>query len=174
MNASTALWTHIRTVPDFPKAGICFYDLTPLFVDHIATLTDALVASLPAEALEKVDCFVAIEARGFVLATLLAQRLGKGVLLVRKAGKLPPPVIGVGYSLEYGKDQLEMSCEVSGKNVILVDDVLATGGTLKAVNELCEKCQHTVLGASILLDLPELHADLGFNVWSVLDNTHIA
>lgn len=170
MNAATTLWSHIRTVPDFPKAGICFYDLTPLFVDQIPQLTDALLASMPQDALEEVDCFVAIEARGFVLASLLAQRLGKGVLLVRKAGKLPPPVIGVGYSLEYGKDQLEMTCGVAPKKVILVDDVLATGGTLKAVNELCKKCEHTVLGASILLDLPELHDDLGFHVWSVLDN----
>ncbi|MCH4244648.1 MAG: adenine phosphoribosyltransferase [Acinetobacter gerneri] len=171
MNVSNALWSQIRSVQDFPKPGICFYDLTPLFMSDIELLTDALVACLPAEALENVDSFVAVEARGFVLATLLSQRLGKGLLLVRKAGKLPPPVIGVGYSLEYGLDRLEMSADIKPQNVIIVDDVLATGGTLRAVKQLMDKCQHTVVGASILLDLPDLHKDLGMKIWSVLDET---
>ncbi|WP_180027978.1 adenine phosphoribosyltransferase [Acinetobacter sp. YH16032] len=167
---STSLWSHIRTVQDFPKPGICFFDLTPLFMQSITPLTDALIESIPAEQLAEVESFVAVEARGFVLASLLAQRTGKGLLLVRKAGKLPPPVIGVGYSLEYGMDRLEMSADVQAQKVIIVDDVLATGGTLKAVKQLMDKCQHTVLGASIFLDLPDLHADLGMNIWSVLDD----
>lgn len=166
---STTLWSHIRTVQNFPKAGICFYDLTPLFMENIGPLTDALIESIPAEKLAEVDSFIAVEARGFVLASLLAQRTGKGLLLVRKAGKLPPPVVGVGYSLEYGLDRLEMAADVTGQKVIIVDDVLATGGTLKAVKQLAEKCQHEILGASIFLDLPDLHADLGLNIWSVLD-----
>ena len=119
---------------------------------------------------EEVDSFVAVEARGFVLASLLAQRLGKGLLLVRKAGKLPPPVVGVGYSLEYGMDRLEMSAEIEPQKIIIVDDVLATGGTLKAVKQLVDKCNHEILGASIFLDLPDLHSDLGLDVWSVLDD----
>ena len=139
-------------------------------MQSIAPLTDALIESIPAEQLAEVESFVAVEARGFVLASLLAQRTGKGLLLVRKAGKLPPPVIGVGYSLEYGMDRLEMSADVQAQKVIIVDDVLATGGTLKAVKQLMDKCQHTVLGASIFLDLPDLHADLGMNIWSVLDD----
>ncbi|KGT47271.1 adenine phosphoribosyltransferase [Acinetobacter sp. HR7] len=167
---STSLWSHIRTVQDFPKPGICFFDLTPLFMNNIGALTDALIASIPAEKLEEVDSFIAVEARGFVLASLLAQRTGKGLLLVRKAGKLPPPVVGVGYSLEYGLDRLEMSAEVQSKKVIIVDDVLATGGTLKAVRELAAKCNHEVLGASIFLDLPDLHNDLGLDIWTVLDD----
>src|SRR5690554_161425 len=167
---STTLWSHIRTVQNFPKAGICFFDLTPLFMNNIGPLTDALIASIPAEKLAEVDSFIAVEARGFVLASLLAQRLGKGLILVRKAGKLPPPVVGVGYSLEYGLDRLEMSAEIAAQKVIIVDDVLATGGTLKAVNQLAQKCHHQVLGASIFLDLPDLHGDLGLNVWSVLDD----
>ena len=167
---STTLWSHIRTVQNFPKAGICFYDLTPLFMKNIGPLTDALIESIPAEKLAEVDSFIAVEARGFVLASLLAQRTGKGLLLVRKAGKLPPPVVGVGYSLEYGLDRLEMSAEVQSQKVIIVDDVLATGGTLKAVKQLAEKCKHQVLGASIFLDLPDLHKDLGLEIWSVLDN----
>ncbi|WP_034586249.1 MULTISPECIES: adenine phosphoribosyltransferase [Acinetobacter] len=169
-NMSTSLWSHIRTVQDFPKPGICFFDLTPLFMNNIGALTDALIASIPAEKLEEVDSFIAVEARGFVLASLLAQRTGKGLLLVRKAGKLPPPVVGVGYSLEYGLDRLEMSAEVQSKKVIIVDDVLATGGTLKAVRELAAKCNHEVLGASIFLDLPDLHNDLGLDIWTVLDD----
>ena len=171
MNMSTLLWSSIRTVQDFPKPGICFYDLTPLFMNNIVELTDALIASIPAEQLAEVESFVAVEARGFVLASLLAQRTGKSLLLVRKAGKLPPPVVGVGYSLEYGLDRLEMSADIAPQKVIIVDDVLATGGTLKAVKQLMNKCEHTVLGASIFLDLPDLHKDLGMTVWSVLDET---
>ena len=169
-NLSTTLWSNIRTVQDFPKPGICFFDLTPLFMSNIGPLTDALIASIPAEKLEQVDSFVAVEARGFVLASLLAQRLGKGLLLVRKAGKLPPPVVGVGYSLEYGMDRLEMSADIEAQKIIIVDDVLATGGTLKAVKQLVDKCNHEILGASIFLDLPDLHSDLGLDIWSVLDD----
>ena len=169
-NLSTTLWSKIRTVQNFPKPGISFFDLTPLFMSNIELLTDALIASIPAEKLQEVDSFVAVEARGFVLASLLAQRLGKGLLLVRKAGKLPPPVVGVGYSLEYGMDRLEMSAEIEPQKIIIVDDVLATGGTLKAVKQLVDKCNHELLGASIFLDLPDLHTDLGLTVWSVLDD----
>ncbi len=169
-NLSTTLWSKIRTVQNFPKPGICFFDLTPLFMGNIELLTDALIASIPAEKLQEVDSFVAVEARGFVLASLLAQRLGKGLLLVRKAGKLPPPVVGVGYSLEYGMDRLEMSAEIEPQKIIIVDDVLATGGTLKAVKQLVDKCNHELLGASIFLDLPDLHTDLGLTFWSVLDD----
>ena len=171
MNMSTTLWSSIRTVQDFPKPGICFYDLTPLFMNNLVELTDALIASIPVEQLADVESFVAVEARGFVLASLLAQRTGKSLLLVRKAGKLPPPVVGVGYSLEYGLDRLEMSADIKPQKVIIVDDVLATGGTLRAVEQLMNKCNSTVLGASIFLDLPDLHQDLGMKVWSVLDET---
>ena len=169
-NLSTTLWSKIRTVQNFPKPGICFFDLTPLFMSNIELLTDALIASIPSEKLQEVDSFVAVEARGFVLASLLAQRLGKGLLLVRKAGKFPPPVVGVGYRVEYGMDRLEMSAEIEPQKIIIVDDVLATGGTLKAVKQLVDKCNHELLGASIFLDLPDLHTDLGLTVWSVLDD----
>ena len=139
-------------------------------MNNLDSLTDALIASIPAEKLAEVESFIAVEARGFVLASLLAQRTGKGLVLVRKAGKLPPPVVGVGYSLEYGLDRLEMAADVQAQKVIIVDDVLATGGTLKAVKQLAEKCNHQVLGASIFLDLPDLHKNLGLDIWSVLDN----
>ncbi len=168
-NLSAVLWSHIRAVPDFPKPGICFYDLTPLFMNNIDLVTDALIASIPAEKLAEAESFVAVEARGFVLASLLAQRTGKGLILVRKAGKLPPPVVGVGYSLEYGLDRLEMSADIKSQKVILVDDVLATGGTLRAVKQLAEKCQHQVLGASIFFFFFYMHQDLGMEIWPVLD-----
>lgn len=167
---SSVLWSKIRTVQDFPKSGICFFDLTPLFLSDITLLTDALIASIPAEKLLEVESFVAVEARGFVLASLLAQRLNKGLILVRKAGKLPPPVVGVGYSLEYGMDRLEMSADLQAQKVIIVDDVLATGGTLKAVKQLLKQCHHEVLGSSIFLDLPDFHTDLGVDIWSVLND----
>lgn len=168
MNFSEIFWSHIRAVPNFPKAGICFYDLTPLLTDRIQDLTEALVASIPAEKIEAVDSFIAVEARGFVLASFLAQRLNKGLILVRKAGKLPPPVIGEGYSLEYGIDTLEMSADIKPQNVILVDDILATGGTLKAVRSLAIKCGLTVLGTSVLLDLDSIESDIGMDVWAVV------
>lgn len=163
-----SLWTHIRTVPNFPRAGICFYDLTPLFLNQIQALTDALIESIPKQDLEAVDSFMAVEARGFVLASFLAQRLNKGLILVRKAGKLPPPVIGVEYSLEYGTDRLELSASISPQKVILVDDILATGGTLRATYSLAQKSHLTVLGTSVLLDLELLNQPLNMPVWSVL------
>ncbi|ESK41140.1 adenine phosphoribosyltransferase [Acinetobacter nectaris CIP 110549] len=171
MNLTETLWSHIRTVPDFPRSGICFYDLTPLFLDQIEALTDALIQSMPEEKLAQVDSFMAVEARGFVLASFLAQRLNKGLILVRKAGKLPPPVVGVEYSLEYGTDKLELSANIQPQKVILVDDVLATGGTLRATQQLAEKSKLDVLGTSVLLDLELLSAPLDMDVWSVLQES---
>lgn len=171
MNRTETLWSHIRTVPDFPRSGICFYDLTPLFLDQIDALTDALIQSMPEEKLAQVDSFMAVEARGFVLASFLAQRLNKGLILVRKAGKLPPPVVGVEYSLEYGTDKLELSANIQPQKVILVDDVLATGGTLRATQQLAEKSKLDVLGTSVLLDLELLNAPLDMDVWSVLQES---
>ncbi|MCF8998968.1 adenine phosphoribosyltransferase [Acinetobacter nectaris] len=171
MNLTETLWSHIRTVSDFPRSGICFYDLTPLFLDQIEALTDALIQSMPEEKLAQVDSFMAVEARGFVLASFLAQRLNKGLILVRKAGKLPPPVVGMEYSLEYGTDKLELSANIQPQKVILVDDVLATGGTLRATQQLAEKSKLDVLGTSVLLDLELLNAPLDMNVWSVLQES---
>lgn len=171
MKLTEMLWSHIRTVPDFPREGICFYDLTPLFLDQINALTDALIESIPDQSLKDVDSFMAVEARGFVLASFLAQRLNKGLILVRKAGKLPPPVVGVEYSLEYGTDKLELSASIQPQKVILVDDVLATGGTLRATQKLAEKSHLDVLGTSVLLDLELLDAPLDMNVWSVLQES---
>ncbi|AIT43050.1 Adenine phosphoribosyltransferase [Moraxella catarrhalis] len=88
---SQNLWTHIRTVSDFPKAGIEFYDISPLLNQHLNQLIDALIDALPSDILAATDALVAVESRGFVLASLLAARLDKGLILIRKTGKLPPP-----------------------------------------------------------------------------------
>lgn len=161
-------WNVIRTVADFPKPGIDFYDITPLLRTHIEPVIDALLAALPEGLLDEVDCLAAIEARGFVFASLLAGRLGKGIILLRKPGKLPPPVANKSYALEYGNDTLEMQDNLPPAKVLLVDDILATGGTLTTAYELCKSAQHQVLGALVLLDLVDLHQQFPVPVYSVL------
>ena len=163
------LWEYIRTVPDFPKSGIEFYDITPLLNGHHDKLIDAMIAAVPADVMADTDAIVGIESRGFVLASLLAVRLHKKLILVRKAGKLPPPVHAQSYGLEYGQDTLEISAELDPAKVLIIDDVLATGGTLKAAHSLCIKANLTPLGSLVLLDLPALHGDLGLTYWTVLE-----
>ena len=155
-------------MPNFPKAGIDFYDITPLLRNHVDAVLDAMLASLPAGLMEEVDCLGAVDARGFVFASLLAGRLGKGIILLRKAGKLPPPVANKAYALEYGKDTLEMQNNLPPERVLLVDDILATGGTLTTAYELCKSAGHTVAGALVLLDLVALHGEFPVPVYTVL------
>lgn len=162
------LWQHIRTVPNFPKSGIDFYDITPLLRDHVNEVIDALLAALPEGMLEQVECFAAIEARGFIFASLLAGRLGRGMVLLRKPGKLPPPIANKSYALEYGNDTLEMQDNLHPHKVLLVDDILATGGTLMTAKALCQACGHEVLGALVLLDLEDLHGDCDMPIYTVL------
>ena len=161
-------WQIIRLVPDFPKPGIDFYDITPLLRAHVNDVIDALLAAIPQDIFDAVDCFGAIEARGFVFASLLAGRTGKGMVLVRKEGKLPPPVANKTYALEYGTDTLEMQAGLEPAKVLLVDDILATGGTLKAAIGLCKAAGHQVVGALVLLDLVDLHQPLDMPVYTVL------
>src|ERR1700723_3976935 len=120
----------IRDVPDFPRAGILFRDIAPLMRDHFEATVDALDALLSAHEWREVDAGAGIESRGFILGAAMAQRRHKGFVLVRKQGKLPPPVVDVTYDLEYGSGILEMQ-EGRGR-VVLVDDVLATGRPLRA------------------------------------------
>lgn len=168
LNAEHPFWQIIRTVPNFPKAGIDFFDITPLLRSHVDEVIDAMLEALPDGLIDEVDCFGAVEARGFVFASLLSGRLGKGMILLRKPGKLPPPVANKAYALEYGKDILEMQNNLPPERVLLVDDVLATGGTLLTAFELCLSAKHSVVGALVLLDLVELHSDLPMPVYSVL------
>ncbi len=141
-------------VPDFPKPGIVFKDLTPVFAD-----ADAFrgMIELFAERLAgaKVDAIVGIEARGFILGAALANRLGVGFVPIRKAGKLPRQTIHESYALEYGEDRLEIHTDAlsSGASVVLVDDVLATGGTAAASARLVQRTGATVVHASFLLEL---------------------
>jgi adenine phosphoribosyltransferase len=146
----------VRTVPDFPEPGVLFRDLNPLFADGAAvrTVVDAMAAALP----EDVDVVAPVEARGFLLGGPLALALGCGMVPVRKAGKLPAVAARVDYQLEYGTASLELPADVlrAGQRVAVVDDVLATGGTVAAVCELVERVGAEVVAVSVVLELPAL------------------
>lgn len=145
-----------REVADFPEPGVQFKDLTPLFADArgLSRVTDAL-----AEAASGATLIAGIDARGFLLGAAVAIRLGVGVLAVRKAGKLPPPVHAQTYKLEYGTASLEIPAdgvELSGRRVAIVDDVLATGGTLAATARLLTTAGADVISAGVVLELSDL------------------
>jgi adenine phosphoribosyltransferase len=143
--------SHLRDVPDFPIPGIVFKDITPLLADAAAF---AAVTNALAGAADGVDLVAGIEARGFLLAGAVARELDCGMVPVRKAGKLPPPTIKLSYALEYGTAELEVPVSVlDGKRVLLVDDVLATGGTLKAAADLITQAGGTVTALAVLLEL---------------------
>jgi len=142
----------LRDVPDFPQPGIVFKDIAPLLADGPAF--DAVIHGLADAAGGPVDIVAGIEARGFLIAGALARQLGCGVLPVRKAGKLPPPTVRRAYALEYGEAEIEVPVGVvDGKRVLLVDDVLATGGTLRAAAELLAEAGATVTGMAVILEL---------------------
>ena len=146
----------IRDVPDFPKPGIMFKDITPLLADAslFRETTDAMAAAFSSERITHV---VAIESRGFILGAPVAQRLHAGFVPVRKAGKLPAKTVAEEYALEYGTDTLEVhadACDWAGKpRVLIVDDVLATGGTADATRRLIEGLGAEVVGFSFLIAL---------------------
>ncbi len=144
----------LRAVPDFPQPGIVFRDIAPLLAD--AELFGAVITALAeaARACGPVDLVAGIEARGFLLAGALAQQLHSGVVPVRKAGKLPPPTIRRDYALEYGAAAIEVPVHVlDGRRVFVVDDVLATGGTLRAATDLLGQAGATVTGFGVLVEL---------------------
>ena len=160
--------SHIRNVPDFPKAGILFKDITPLLQERFDEVIEAMASTIK---WEEIDYVVGIESRGFILGAAMATLKGKGFIPVRKKGKLPPPVIAETYTLEYGTDTLEMIVNHKPGRVVLVDDVLATGGTLKAVMNLCHKNQFEVKALSLLINLTFLNkfTQEGHPVHSVLN-----
>jgi adenine phosphoribosyltransferase len=155
--AATLIDTLTRNVADFPVAGVDFKDLTPVLADPrgLAMITDAL-----AEAADGVDLIAGVDARGFLLGAAVALRMGTGVLAVRKGGKLPPPVHTVRYELEYGSATLEVPADgvdLTGRSVLVIDDVLATGGTLAAAAQLLGDAGARVAGAAVVLELTALN-----------------
>ncbi|HEX7417637.1 MAG TPA: adenine phosphoribosyltransferase [Steroidobacteraceae bacterium] len=152
-----ALKNSIRTIPDYPKAGIQFRDITTLLgVGRVWRLAvDELVRPWVAMRVEKV---AGIEARGFIVGGAVAHQLAAGFVPIRKRGRLPHATVRMAYSLEYGLDEMEMhrDAAVAGERVIIVDDLIATGGTAEAAVKLLRAIGAQVLGASFIIDLPEL------------------
>ncbi len=146
----------IRTIPDFPKPGIQFRDITTLLLDArgFAASVERLASGLS----DTPDLIAGIEARGFVFAAALAQRIGAGLLLIRKEGKLPGETIAEDYALEYGTDRLAMHVDACapGARVQLVDDLIATGGSALAAARLIRRAGAELAGASFVIDLPDL------------------
>ena len=149
----TDLQKHIRDIPDFPKPGIVFKDITPLLADGPAfrTTIDRFVKRYRG----KVDAVLGIESRGFIIGAALAYALGTGVSIVRKPGKLPWKKFSASYALEYGTDTLEIHHDaLQGKTrVLLIDDLLATGGTASAAIELAERCGTEVVACAFVIEL---------------------
>lgn len=144
----------VRDVPDFPKPGILFKDITPLLQDAEA-FRQAIDRMAEAWAGKKIDVVLGIEARGFLFASALAYKLNAGLVIVRKPGKLPYKTKSVTYALEYGTDSLQIHDDAlrAGQRVLIVDDVLATGGTVKAVTELVRQFNADIAGIAFLSEL---------------------
>lgn len=150
--------SYIRDIPNFPKEGIVFKDITPLLnsPEARAEVLKQIKANLPEV---KIDRVIGVESRGFFFGILLAQELGAGFVPVRKKGKLPFDTISAAYELEYGTDNLEIHTDAiqKGENVLIHDDVLATGGTIKAVTELVEKLGGKIVQINFLMELEFLN-----------------
>lgn len=162
---------NIREIPDYPHEGVLFRDITPLLANGEAF--GALIDTLAEHYDGKIDAVAGLESRGFILAAPLALRLGIGMLTVRKAGKLPGPVIGVDYELEYGTARMEIRPDTvhPSDRILVVDDVLATGGTAAASVELIERSGGQVVGLAMLMELLELNGRerlAGYDVETVL------
>ncbi len=145
----------VTDIPDFPKPGVLFRDLSPLWRSSAATSRCAIAL---ASGLEDVDVVLGIEARGFLAGLVTAQRLGVGFVAARKPGKLPGELLSVTYDLEYGSDSLEIQTEAlsAGDRVVVIDDVIATGGTARAAIDLIEEAGATVVGVRAIMELMAL------------------
>ncbi|MDE0704635.1 MAG: adenine phosphoribosyltransferase [Rhodospirillaceae bacterium] len=156
---------HIRGIPDFPKPGILFYDISTLLA-HPAAWQAAVERLAAAVAPYRPDVLAGIESRGFLVAAPLALKLGCGFVMVRKRGKLPGETVGHSYELEYGSDRVEIQADAvaPGRRVVLLDDLIATGGTLRASIELIRKVGGTVAAAACLIELTFLNAREGMDI----------
>jgi adenine phosphoribosyltransferase len=166
------LKTLIRGVPDFPKKGILFYDITTLLKDKKA-LKEVIDSLARHYSDKKIDIVAGIESRGFIFAPALAYQLGAGFVPVRKPGKLPAATLNASYDLEYGKDTLEIHRDAveKGQRVLVVDDLLATGGTAAAVIKLISQLGGDVVGMAFLVELEFLNGRKklnGYDVYSLL------
>lgn len=152
------LESFVRSVPDFPTEGILFRDITPLLLEPtgLGEVVDRFAAAYEDQ---HIDCVAAIESRGFIFGAPLALKLGCGFAPVRKLGKLPRETVGREYDLEYGTNHLEMHSDAvqSGDRVLVVDDVLATGGTARATVEIVEQLGGEVVGVAFLIEISPLH-----------------
>lgn len=147
----------VRTIPDYPKAGIMFRDVTTL-LGHAAGFRATVAQMAEPFRTQPVDAVAGIEARGFILGGAIADKLGCGFIPVRKKGKLPWKTHGQEYELEYGTDTIEIHQDAiqQGQRILIVDDLIATGGTAEAAVKLIRRCGAEVLGATFIIDLPEL------------------
>ncbi len=144
----------IRDVTDFPKKGIVFKDISPLLEKKFPETIDALAKIIQNQ---DFDSFAGIESRGFIFAAALAQKMNKGFIPIRKKGKLPPPITSESYQLEYGEDTLEISTLYDQQKIVIVDDVIATGGTLRASLNLARKANLEVASVLSLINLKFLN-----------------
>lgn len=163
---------YIRDIPDFPKKGIIFHDITPL-LQNAKAFEKAI--DLMAEILKdkNVDSLVGIESRGFIFASALSMKLGTGLVVVRKPGKLPSLTLNASYDLEYGKDSLEIHKDAinNSTKVIIIDDLLATGGTAEVTGNLVNQLGGEIVGYKFLIELTELNGSERLSpkpVWSLL------
>ena len=156
------LKNYIDSVKDWPQEGINFKDISPILANPKAF--NESISSMCNLINHKPQMIAGVDARGFVFASAMAERLNIGMLLLRKGGKLPPPKIDIRYELEYGLDQLEIKeAKNRGKEIVLVDDILATGGTISAACDLCIKAGYTVKQAIVLIDLVNIHEELSLS-----------
>jgi adenine phosphoribosyltransferase len=149
--------SRIRTIPDYPKPGIQFRDITTLLEDPIGLRITVEGLAAPYEDMQ-IDKVAGVEARGFILGSAVAIALEAGFVLVRKAGKLPGETIGHDYDLEYGTDRVEIHKDAikNGERVLLIDDLIATGGTASAAVQVIEQCGGEIVGVGVVIDLPDL------------------